>query len=303
MNKPAAPLIAIIISILLWGFSFAGMRIVLRDLSPMAVMWCRMITALIIILPFIKKLIPDNYQKGDWKLLIPMVLLQPCLYFLLETNALLLTTTTQAGVIVAAAPIFVTIGARFFFQESMNRLKITGLLISVVGVVVLTGSQGLGGAAPNPVLGNLMEVTATLFAAGNLLIIKKLSNRYSAWTLIAMQIIAGTMFFTPGFFQLIKTDPAVWNIRLIMILIYLGIFVSLGAYSLQYWAVSKLNTSTVSIFINLIPVVVIITGWTFLGETLTIIQLLAAAGVIAGVMLSQHGSRTQYSEHELTHAQ
>ena len=40
-------------------------------------------------------------------------------------------------------------------------------------------------------------------------------------------------------------------------------------------------------FINLVPVVAIITGWIILGESLTPVQLTAAAGIIAGVMMSQ----------------
>ena len=286
------PIAAIMIAVLFWGFSFVGMRVVLRELSPMTIMWCRMITALIVILPFIRKLLPDTYRTGDWKLLIPMVLFQPCLYFLFETNALLLTTSTQAGVISAAVPVFVIIGARLFFRESMTKATIAGLVLSITGVVFLTAGQGAGESAPNPVLGNLIEIAATVFAAGNLLLIKKLSGRYSPWTLIAMQIIAGTIFFTPGFFQLLKTDPSIWSLRLVLILLYLGVFVSLAAFALYYWAISKLTVSKASTFINLIPVVVIITGWIILGESLTAIQLLAAIGVIIGVILSQKASQS-----------
>ena len=102
-----------------------------------------------------------------------------------------------------------------------------------------------------------------------------------------MQIIAGTIFFTPGLFQLIKTDPAIWSTELVLILIYLGVFVSLGAFALYYWTMTKLSTARASTFINLIPVVVIITGWIFLDESLTSVQLVAAAAVIIGVMMSQ----------------
>ncbi|MBI9107672.1 MAG: DMT family transporter [Spirochaetales bacterium] len=293
------PIAAMVLAILFWGLSFAGMRIVLRELSPMVVMWCRMISAFIFILPFIKKLIPENYQKGDWKLLVPMVLFQPCLYFFFETKALMLTTSTQAGVIAAAVPIFAIIGSLFFFKEVLSRAAIAGLAISILGVVLLTVSQGSSEAAPNPVLGNLLELAATIFATGNILIIKKLSGRYRPLTLIAMQIIAGVIFFTPGFFQLIKTDPAIWSLQLVLILLYLGVFVSLTAFALYYWTMTKLTIAKASTFINLIPVVVILTGWIFLGESLTPIQLLAATGVIIGVMLSQRAVRqSKIPEHQ-----
>ena len=169
----------------------------------------------------------------------------------------------------------------------MSRLTITGLALSIAGVIFLTLSQGGGGEASNPVLGNLMEVGAMVFAAANMLMIKKLSGRYSPWSLTAMQVIAGVIFFLPGLFQILQTDRAIWTPRLVTILVFLGAFVSLGAFGLYNWGISKIKASSASTFINLVPVIAIITGWLFLGEGLTMIQLAAAAGVIIGVILSQ----------------
>ena len=286
------PIAAIMAAVIFWGVSFVGMRVVLRELSPAAAMWCRLIVAFAVILPFLRRLKPASYEKGDWKLLLPMVLFQPCLYFLLETNALMLTTSTQAGVIAASVPVFVTIGAAALFREPVNRLTLAGLLLSIAGVVILTISQGTGGDASNPVLGNIMETAAMVFAAANMLLIKKLSGRYSPWTLTAMQVIAGVIFFTPGLFQLIQAGGSIWSLKLVLMILFLGAFVSLGAFGLYNWGISKLKASSASTFINLVPVIAIITGWIFLGEGLTMLQLLAAAGVIIGVVLSQRPSGT-----------
>jgi len=283
----ALPFAALTAAVLLWGGSFVGMRIVLRSLPPMAVMWCRMILALLVLLPFSGKIIPKNYRRGDWKLLLPTVLFQPCLYFLLESNALLLTTSTQAGVISASVPVLVAVGAWFFFSESINRITIAGLVLSVAGVVYLTLSQSSSASAVNPVAGNIMEFMAMVFAAANMLLIKKLSGRYNPWVLTAMQVAAGVIFFIPGFFQLLEADSSIWNLTIIGILLYLGVFVSLGAFGLYNWAISRINASTASSFINLVPVTAIITGSLLLGETLNMSQSAAALVVIAGVLLSQ----------------
>ena len=281
------PFLALSAAVFFWGGSFVGMRVVLRTLDPMIVMWFRMVTALIIILPFSKKLIRLNYIKGDWKLLLPMVLFQPCLYFLLESYALRLTTATQAGVISASVPVLVTFGAWIFLSESINKRTITGLLLSVTGVIFLTLSQRSGSSAENPVLGNIMEISAMVFAAANMIIIKKLSNRYNPWTLTAMQIVAGVLFFSPGMFKILKMDSSLWTTDLFLILIFLGSFVSLGAFGLYNWGMSHINASKASLFINLIPVTAIITGWLMLGETLNMIQSISALIVILGVLLSQ----------------
>ncbi len=281
------PFAALIAAVILWGVSFVGMRIVLRSLNPMSAMWCRMAAALAVILPFVRKLKPENYLPGDWKLLLPMVLFQPCLYFLLETNALLLTTSTQAGVISASVPVLTAVGAWIFMKEQISRLTVTGICISIAGVIFLTLSQGNSSDAANPVLGNIMEMFAMVCAAANFLMVKKLCGRYSPWTLTALQIIAGFIFFLPGLFRLFTVDASIWTPQIILSLLFLGIFVSLGAFSLYNWGISRLHATMAASFINLVPVVAIITGWLVLGEALTGIQLLAAAGVIIGVIMSQ----------------
>lgn len=281
------PIMALLAAVIFWGSSFAGTRYALRTLDPQVILWVRMLVALIVILPFSAKLKPLDYRKGDWKMLIPMVLFQPCLYFLLESNALRFTTSTQAGVISAAVPMLVTLGAWIFLSESISKTTVIGLGLSVGGVVLLTLSQGKNSPAENPLLGNSMEFIAMIFAAANMLIIKKLSNRYNPWTLTAMQIVAGFVFFSPGLIKAINLDSSVWTGELVLILVYMGVFVSLGAFGLYNWGMSHLPASKASTFINLTPVTAIITGWFMLGETLNSRQSLAAVVVIIGVLLSQ----------------
>lgn len=290
-SKSLAPVLALLAAVFLWGGSFVGMRIALKSLDPLIVIWCRMITALFLILPFIGKILPDNYRKGDWKLLFPMVLFQPCLYFLLESNALRFTTSTQAGVISASVPVLVTFGAWMFLSESINKLTFSGLILSVAGVILLTVGQGAKSLAENPVLGNILEALAMVFAAANMIIIKKLSARYNPWTLTAMQIVAGTIFFLPGLFKMIQLDSSIWTTKLVFILIYLGAFVSLGAFGLYNWGMSHIPASKASSYINLIPVTAIFAGWIILGESLNLFQSISAFIVIIGVLLTQRSHK------------
>ena len=284
--KNILPTLSIIGAVFLWGSSFVAMRIVLKDLHPFAVMFCRLFSALIFIIPISIKLFPKSYQKNDWKILALMVLFQPCLYFLFESNALTFTTSSQAGVISACLPLMVAVAAWFFLSESINSKTIIGLILSICGVILLTIFQSRQVDAPHPVLGNILEVGAMLSACANLILIKKLSSNYGTWSLTGMQIIAGTIFFLPGIKYIINADPSIWTMQLIFLLLYLGICVSFLAFGLYNWGISKIKVSRASIFINLIPVTAVILGWLILGETLNSKQMVAAIIVISGVLLS-----------------
>ncbi len=281
---------AILTAVLLWGSSFSAMRIVLKDLDPMAAIFLRLLLASLCILPFAGKLIPRNFQRGDWKILSAMVLFQPCLYFMFESRALIYTTSSQAGIISACLPLMVAVAAWAFLSEAIKIKTIVGLVLSISGVILLTLFQDQGVTAPNPILGNLLELAAMVSACGYMILVKQLSFRYNTWTLTGMQVTGGTLFFLPGIQPLLTADPAIWNPKLILLLLFLGPCVSLGAFGLYNYGIRTISVFRASICINLIPVIAIILGWVFLGETLNLKQGIAAGIILFGVVLSNHKS-------------
>ena len=284
--KNMLPVLSILGAVFLWGSSFSAMRILLRDLSPFAVIFCRVFIAFIFIIPISGKMFPRSYRKGDWKILLPMVLFQPCLYFLFESRALTLTTSSQAGIISACLPLMVAVAAYFFLAESMNPKIIVGLVLSILGVVMLTLFQSRQAFAPHPIVGNMLEMGAMASACGNMILVKKLSSRYNTWSLTGMQICAGTLFFLPGIKSILAADPSIWTFEVFLLLFYLGVCVSFLSFGLYNWGISKIEASRASIFINLIPVTAVLLGWLVLGETLNPKQMVAAVIVISGVFIS-----------------
>lgn len=284
--KTILPFVALVCAPLIWGGSFSAMRLALRSLNPWSVMWLRMAIALALILPFSRRLSLACYQKGDWRMLLPMVFFQPCLYFVLEAHALQLTTSSQAGVIAAFVPLMVALGAFLVLGEPLGKRTLIGLFLSVTGVVVLSIEGDATGQAANPLVGNILEFLAMACSALNFLIVKRLCDRYNPWLLTAFQVLAGTLFFSPGLFFLVR-DTVAWTPRLMLSFLFLGGMVSLGAFGLYNWAMSFVPASKAAIFINMVPVAAVIFGWTLLGESLGVIQCVSAVGVILGVAVSQ----------------
>ena len=287
------PLVAILAAVLLWGASFAAMRISVKVLEPAAVMWLRMAIALLVLLPLAGRLRPRQIARSDWKLLLPMVFCQPCLYFLLESNALRLTTSSQAGVVAASVPIWVAAGAGVFLGERITFRSAAGLALAVIGVAGLTLMEGRGVRAQNPLLGNGLELAAMVCAAVNILLVKQLSRRYNPWSLTAMQVLAGAIFFAPGALMAWRTPQTLWSPVLVGALLFLGAFVTLGAFGFYNWGMSRIPASRASAFINLVPVVAVIIGWMALGEALSTRQCLSALVVMGGVWLSQSRPATR----------
>nr|WP_319494878.1 DMT family transporter [uncultured Desulfobacter sp.] len=281
------PYAALAAAAFFWGASFPATRFAVSLLDPKAVMFCRMAVACLIMAPFVRQLKPAAWSAKDLKLIIPMVLLQPCLYFLLESNALKLTTSSQAGVISASVPLLVALGAWLFLSEKITMQVVLGLIVSMVGVAVLTLQATPVRAGDNPFVGNCLEFAAMACAAGNMLLVKRLSGRYNTWTLTGLQFIAGLLFFSPGVVLLADSPEIVLRFDLIGVLILLGAFASVGAFGLYNWAMARIPATRAAVFINLVPVIAVVLGWTLLGESLSLGQVGGAFVVGFGVIVSQ----------------
>ncbi len=280
------PTLAILGAVGLWGASFSAMKTAVATMPPESVMLARQIGATLAVLPFVPRLSLARYRRGDWKWLALFVLCMPCAYFLLESNALTLTTSSQAGVISASVPLLVALGARIFLAEPLSRRTLAGLVLSIAGVCWLTLSGNPDDHAPNPLLGNALESIAMCCAAGSMIVIKRLSGRYGSWTLTALQTVAGLLFFLPGLPGLIHRAPLMPAAE-IATLAFLGVGVTLGAFGLYNYGLSRLPAARASASINLVPVVAVLLGWLALGEALSPTQLAAACAVLAGVVVSQ----------------
>ena len=202
MHTKFLPYLAVLGAVAFWGGSFAAMKLAVSAMGPWAVMWLRMLVALAVLAPVLKRLTPTQGRPGDWRLLAPMALCMPCGYFLLESYALTFTSSAQAGVVSATVPLLVAAGARLFLGERVSAGAMAGLTLSLLGVAWLTLAGSADEHAPAPLLGNLLELGAMVCAAAYMLIAKQLSSRYNPWTLTALQTLVGAVFFVPGIWGL-----------------------------------------------------------------------------------------------------
>ncbi|PAJ73094.1 hypothetical protein CJF42_17795 [Pseudoalteromonas sp. NBT06-2] len=161
----------------------------------------------------------------------------------------------------------------------------TGFGFCILGGIALTLFSPESEHAPNPVLGNALEFVAILCAAYYAVSVKHLSTRYSPLSLIALQGLTGTLFFTPFLFFI--DLPNQYNEKVVFSIIYLGTFVTFGAYGMYNYAISKVSVLTAAAFSNLIPVFTLMLSAILLGEFLSFEQWLSVIIIFIGLIVSQ----------------
>ena len=88
-----------------------------------------------------------------------MALCEPCLYFILEGQALTLTTASQAGMVAATLPVLVALCSVFFLGERLEGKVWAGLFLALAGVVWVSLCASATETAPRPVLGNCIAIS------------------------------------------------------------------------------------------------------------------------------------------------
>ncbi|WP_271411336.1 DMT family transporter [Pseudomonas sp. Q1-7] len=276
----------LVLAMALWGSSFIALKLAFQEVAPHWVIFVRMALGSLIFLAAWRWRGRLDYRPGDWKYLIGLAACEPCLYFIFEALALQHTSASQAGMITALLPLLVAVGAYALLHERITRSTLFGFLLAVAGAIWLSLAGESDNHAPQPLLGNFYEFLAMLCATGYTLLLKHLSSRYSPFFLTAMQAFIGSLFFLPLAWATSPLPASVSPLG-IAAMIYLGTVVTVGAYGLYNFGVSRLPASQATGYINLIPVFTLVFAWGFLGERLTGMQVLAAGLVFAGVALSQ----------------
>ena len=285
-NNGMLPALSLILAMLLWASSFVALKLAFRGYHPMQVIFGRMFIASLCFIIFIPSFRKLNWRRKDLKYLLVMAICEPCLYFIFEAKALELTSASQAGMITATLPLLVAILAWGLLKEQITRQTFTGFVIAIVGVCWLSFASETTEDAPSPLLGNFCEFLAMVCAAGYTISLKHLTNNYPPLFLTAFQAFIGSLFFFPFLLLPDVGFPDSWHVEPFIAIVYLGTFITFGAYGCYNYGVSRIPASRAVGYVNLIPVFSIFLGIIILGETLNTTQWLACSLVFFGVWLS-----------------
>ena len=281
------PVMALLLAMVLWGSSFVALKYSFQEMHPLAVIFGRMVVASLCFLPFLRSFTRMGVRRHHIFPLAAMCLCEPCLYFLFESAALVHTTASQAAMITTMLPLMVALAAGLVLGERVSVRTVSGFVVAVAGAVWLSVAAGASGQAPNPALGNFFEFLAMVCATAYTILMKQLSKTFHPFLLTGLQAFAGALFFAPALLLAKVRVVADLPVGGLLAVLYLGTVVSVGAYGLYNFGISRIPASQAAAFVNLIPVFSILLGFLILGERMTPWQLCACALVFFGVLLSQ----------------
>ena len=285
--------IYLVVATVLYGTTLTAMKVCLNFYSEVEMITLRMIISSLLFLPFFLTVYKDlKVDKIDFKFILLMTICEPCLYFLFETHALRFTTSGQAGVVSSMEPILIIIFAKFILKEHLPKIAYIGVLLGIIGSVVLSIGSDVNELAPNPILGNSLEMCAEILTVTSIITTKYLMDKYPPFFLAGSQVLLGAVFFIV--LNIVRHGSFIPVINeSLPILIYLGVL-TVVSYALYNYGICTLSASKASPFLYMLPISSICFGCFFLGESFNLTQFFACALIFVGIYISQMKDKRKF---------
>ncbi len=204
-----------------------------------------------------------------------------------------------AALIISSAPFFI---ALFEWVRPGGRLPpvrtCVGALTGIAGMVWLMSSErsaGAAGHAGTSWLGALACVLSVAAWSAGMIYGRYATRPRHVLMAAAQQMLVGSVALFGLSFATQETahfSLATVSARSWFALVYLSLVGSLLTFSVYNWLIRRTSPARVSTSALVNPVVAIVLGWTFAGETLSSGALVSAAVILAGVALILIPART-----------
>ena len=303
-NNKYLPYIAGIAISIIFGMSFMFTKQALDSFETFHLLAFRFTLAALMLSGLaIIGVIKVELRNKPIKELLLLCFFQPIAYFIFETIGVKLTSSSQAGMMIALIPIVVTLMAVVFLKESPNKMQSLFICVSVLGVLFIIGMSGSLNAGGN-LAGLAVLMGAVISGATYNILSRKLSSHYKPLEITFIMMWVGAICFniiavinSIGQGNLGSYFSGFSSWQAISAILYLGILSSICAFFMLNYMLSKLTASSSAVFSNLTTVISIIAGVFIRHESFYWYQLAGGILIILGVWgTNYYGIKTTAAE-------
>lgn len=288
----AAFFVTLVASTLLMGSSFVAGKILLHGgMAPMILVGWRFLLAALATLPFValdkgpfgRALLPSHFGLRHAATVILIGLTQTAAVMGLLFLAMQWISASTAAILLFTNPIWVALLGRLFLGESLHGLRVTGLLLGVLGITLAIGLNAHALSGGRTLVGEMIGLASALCWAGATIINKRSKLPMGAWALSFWQMLIGALSILIIAYGLGEHWPAVVTAREWGWFVWLAIPASTGSFGLWFLALTKGGATKTSGYLFLAPLFTVILSFAVLGTSLSWTQ--AAGGILIGAAL------------------
>lgn len=230
----------------------------------------------------------EKIEKKDYWLLMIAGLLGVTLNQTFSIMGIASTNPIHSSLLIMSTPIIVSVLAAIFLKESFGGNKIIGLLLGLSGAFLLIKSRATSTEThPPTLLGDGLILAGSVCYSSYLILIRKVSRKYSPITILRFVFIFGAMFSLPFSLKSFLTADwagfSGWDWFSILYIVILG---TLAANLLMNWGVQQWGPSKTGTFVYFQPVFGTLGAVLLMGEQFTVVKAIAGLLIVAGVWIT-----------------
>ena len=284
--------VALVMVQVFFGIHYFVTKLLLESISPRAWAAIRIVGAAALLMAW--NVFVLRGRRPSWRqfgTLAVFALFGVILNQILFVEGLSRTTPSHSAIINSLIPVLTLSFALLLRREQWTQRRLLSILVSFSSVLVLLRVDDLRFAEPW-VIGDLLTLANATSFSFFLVISKPYLERNDALVTTAWLLCLGAVGITlvaGGPLQQVQLTHL--GLRFWLLAAYAIVFATVLAYLINSYALQKVDSSMVALFIYLQAPIATFLSVSFLGEPLTWRCVLAAAGIFAGVFFAVSGSQ------------
>lgn len=273
---------------ILWGGAFFLIEIGLRSFPPLTLVFARLALA-VPPMWLAMRLMGERLPTGTriWALLTVVGALNCALPFALFFWGQQYLDSGYASILNATTPLWGVITAHFLTSdERATPARIGGVLVGMAGIVVMVGPEAMKGLSDN-LLAQIACLVSTVFYSFAAIYGRRLSQTELTPMAVATgQTITAALLMLP--LVLLIDQPwvlATPSVESALAATTLALFSTALAYTLYFRLIDRSGASNAQLVAFLMPILAVILGIMFLGESLSSGQISGAALIAIGLVI------------------
>ena len=281
--------IGLIVMAVIWGVNYTVVKTGIQSLEPVTFNGLRVglaATVLILVASTVRG-VPFPSKKDAWTL-AALGLMGNGMYQLMFILGMARTRAGIAALVIAAGPAWIAIISTLLGREHLARRGWAGIGLQLLGIVFVVGSAGGIDAGGDALIGAAMIATGSIMWALFSVLLTPYTRRAHPLHLSALTMSSGAVLLVgialPG---IIRLDWGSVKLSEWAAVAYAGVGALVIAYLLFYRGVRILGPTKTAMYGNLQPLIALLVAWALLHETPTMGQIVGAAFIMGGLLLSR----------------
>ena len=228
----------------------------------------------------------EKIAKNDFLRIVACAFFGVAFNMLTFFKGLSYTSPIMGAVLMVTTPMIVLVLSAILVKESMQSKKVIGILLGLAGTITLILYGKDLNNAPNASLGNLLVFVNAVSYAFYLIFVKKLMDKYNAFTFVKYIYLFGFFMVLPfGYNELQLVN---WNeipLDVSLKIAFVVVFSTFFTYLLNLISMRNLKPTTVAVFIYLQPFFATIFAIGLGKDNLNVVKIVSAILIFVGVYL------------------